>query len=350
MNNVKTYNVRTDVNITPSVQYFTSDNTVNYKKDLKFTTDKTEAEPGDLVMSNNGRVYFTTLDYYISNGKYFYDEDGNELYPTGVVVVPASHTEDGTVRICSLKYADYNNRLGSNTHIDMYWGAYNQEIEDLTAYDYDTCQTYVPGTTTVSTGDGGLIPTDYHKVKSEANQDDPGTYWHWDRDHDGYAYIPSPYNADSTKSEIYHTEGTVLADMNGKANTEVLRAFTDDDEGYNLSGVRNLKDYGYCTAAIACLAHDPNNFEGYFNYEDGEDRGWYLPSIGELGYLVARMEKIDRVRRFFGAEPLWNMWLWSSTQFSKTYAWRLSLGENDFGNVDVNTKGGSGSVIPFAAF
>jgi len=101
--------------------------------------------------------------------------------------------------------------------------------------------------------------------------------------------------------------------MNGKANTEVLRAFTDNGEGYNLSGVRNLKDYRYCTAAIACLAHNPNNGGGYFNYEDGEDRGWYLPSIGELGYFVARMEKIDRVRRFFGAEPLWNMWLWSST-------------------------------------
>ena len=351
MNNVKTYNTRVNINVTPSVAYYKTLEDVAYEKGFKFTSDKTKAKAGDLVVSNSNSLYFTDLDFYIGNGKYFYDGDDDNLYPTGVVVVPADHTDDGTVRICSLNYVDYKNREGSYKPVSIYWGAYDKEIEDLTDYDLDTAQSYIPGTTTTSTGNNAYIPTNNHRVKHEHNIDDQATYWHWCREVDGDSYFPSPYNANETKSTIYHTSDTLLADMDGKANTEILRTFTNDGDGYSLDNVLNVSSSSYCTAAIACLAYRASFFgDTYFDYSNDETRGWYLPSIGELGYLCARIEKIDRVRRFFGAAPLWNTWLWSSTEYSQYNAWDLNLYEDYFGYVYNTNKYNNGSVVAFAAF
>ena len=53
--------------------------------------------------------------------------------PIGVVVVPASHTDDGTARVMSLASMDYNNPDNGNTdgHTNTYWGGYAYDVPNL---------------------------------------------------------------------------------------------------------------------------------------------------------------------------------------------------------------------------
>ena len=51
----------------------------------------------------------------------------------------------------------------------------------------------------------------------------------------------------------------------------------------------------------------------------------YIPSLGELYFILAHFTKINAALKAVGGEPLHNDWYWSSTQYSATYAWGLYL-------------------------
>ena len=51
----------------------------------------------------------------------------------------------------------------------------------------------------------------------------------------------------------------------------------------------------------------------------------YIPSLGELYFILAYFTQINAALEAVGGEPLRNDWYWSSTQYSATYAWRLYL-------------------------
>ena len=58
----------------------------------------------------------------------------------------------------------------------------------------------------------------------------------------------------------------------------------------------------------------------------------YIPSLGELYFILAYFTQINAALEAVGGEPLRNDWYWSSTQYSATYAWRLYLGNGSAGN------------------
>ncbi len=76
---------------------------------------------------------------------------------------------------------------------------------------------------------------------------------------------------------------------------------------------------------------------------------WWLPSLGELMMIYANMRKINYALSLIsGATQLAETWYWSSTEYSATYAWRLTLGN---GNADNGTKAaGQYRVRPVSAF
>lgn len=124
MNNyINTYTDDTVNSNKPSVSYYKSLGKLVYSKDYRCTTNKSEAKPGDIVLSlptSNNFNYFVSPDYYNVNASRI---SGSTYYPMGVVVVPSSHTEDSTVRIVSIKYMDYNNPVdGSDKPVEIYWG------------------------------------------------------------------------------------------------------------------------------------------------------------------------------------------------------------------------------------
>lgn len=52
----------------------------------------------------------------------------------------------------------------------------------------------------------------------------------------------------------------------------------------------------------------------------------YIPSLGELYFMLAHFTRINEALKAVGGEPLRNDWYWSSTQYSATGAWGLYLG------------------------
>ena len=51
----------------------------------------------------------------------------------------------------------------------------------------------------------------------------------------------------------------------------------------------------------------------------------YIPSLGELYFMLAHFTQINAALEAVGGEPLRNDWYWSSTQCSATNAWYLYL-------------------------
>lgn len=80
----------------------------------------------------------------------------------------------------------------------------------------------------------------------------------------------------------------VVADWNGKENTDDIRDILNDD---------------------ILLA-------------DGE----YIPSLGEMYFILLHICEINKALKAIGGKPL-SGWYWCSTQYSATYAWGLYLSD-----------------------
>ena len=87
-----------------------------------------------------------------------------------------------------------------------------------------------------------------------------------------------------------------VADWNGKENTDDIRGILNDD---------------------ILLA-------------DGE----YIPSLGELYFILLHIRDINAALEAIGGKPLCG-WYWASTQYSATHAWYLYLGS---GGANLGTK------------
>lgn len=74
----------------------------------------------------------------------------------------------------------------------------------------------------------------------------------------------------------------------------------------------------------------------------------YIPSLGELYFILAHFTQINAALEAVGGKPLLNDWYWSSTQYSATYAWYLYL---DNGTAYYYAKATiQGRVRPVSAF
>lgn len=74
----------------------------------------------------------------------------------------------------------------------------------------------------------------------------------------------------------------------------------------------------------------------------------YIPSLGELYFILAHFTQINAALKAVGGEPLHDDWYWSSTQYSTTTAWLLNLSN---GNALSTTKATSQlRVRPVSAF
>lgn len=74
----------------------------------------------------------------------------------------------------------------------------------------------------------------------------------------------------------------------------------------------------------------------------------YIPSLGELYFILAHFTQINAALKAVGGEPLHDDWYWSSTQYSTTSAWTLGL---HYGYASYTAKATSQSrVRPVSAF
>ena len=231
--------------------------------------------------------------------------------PVGVVVVPEGFAPDGKVRIVSLKCVDTNgNSVTSN--VGMVWELYGRDTS-LTNF------TKVPttdnaGSTSTGSGSYGYLPSDnFTRVTSFV---DPKAKYD-----STINLIPSPYLGDVPNSE-YSKEisgyNNALSDFNGLSNTETLVGLGAD----------------YVAANAA------------YKYNDGvSNLQWYLPAMGELGYLMPRFKGINNIITALGGVAVASNFFWSSSEYSNLHA--NFLGTN-LGFVYYGNKVNNNYVRPFS--
>jgi hypothetical protein len=112
--------------------------------------------------------------------------------------------------------------------------------------------------------------------------------------------IPSPYLSDGTLNPEYmKTIGSynnVLSDFNGKGNTDILVGL-----GSDYAAANHAKDY---------------TIDGVSGID------WYLPAMGELGVMIARLGSINSVISTLGGVAVPTSYdLWSSSECSSSSAY-----------------------------
>lgn len=122
-----------------------------------------------------------------------------------------------------------------------------------------------------------------------------------------------------------------------------------------------LNDWTGKTSTAAQITHNECKTESYApgfcaSYERVNANGqgltagkWWLPSLGELMMIYANMRKINYALSLInGATQLAETWYWSSTEYSATNAWGLSL---NYGTAGYLTKATNQlRVRPVSAF
>lgn len=142
-------------------------------------------------------------------------------------------------------------------------------------------------------------------------------------------HIPSPFMNNGAFNENYSTlfttSGTpinnALSDFDGFGNTKTL-----------------IKD-NEVVAATQCAMFKPG-------YRDGE---WYLPAVGELGFIMPRFKVINNKLLALGSSGVQlddYSTYWSSTEYDEYNAWTVYTGN---GNVLNGTKDSNNYVRAFLA-
>ena len=230
----------------------------------------------------------------------------------GVVVVPERFAPDGKARIVSLYGADSNgNRVSSD--VGMIWGP-NDTNTSLINY------TKIP-----TTDNNGSTSTGSHINGYLSSDNFTGATSYVDSKAKYYGktpYIPSPYLGDEPNPEYYKTidGNNALSDFNGLSNTQTLVGLGTD----------------YVAANAA------------WEYKDGSNNlQWYLPAMGELGYIMPRFNEINSVINSLGGFAVASVdTFWSSSECSRYYVYCMAT---VFGSViGQGAKHGDSYVRPFA--
>lgn len=234
----------------------------------------------------------------ISNDKW----DSSLGTPIGVVVIPSGILPDGVARIVSLQPPSVT---GSPTvsNVSMKWSTV---ATDTSLLNYYKVPSLVDNQSTISSANSAYLPSD--KFNSEQSVADTSAYY---------------YNTINTKAPSPYSDGMLNPDYNAVLdNNNCLSDF--DGLGNSIA----LAEYG--------TTHTASN--AAYKYNDGvSSQQWYLPSAGELGFLIARFVAINTVISSLGGISVIIGNLWSSTEVAANGAWYI-LGSTGFVNTASKTK------------
>lgn len=296
--------------------------------------------------------------------------------PIGIVVIPGTHgvIKDGSglhnqCGIISIQAMNGNTPgIGSDTPYNIAFGSYGSIIgkpDNLGRYD--------------SYNEDGL--TTYHriavsqtndnvpkKLSSLAAADMPTQDGVGQEASYGFRitdYAPSPYIDNTLNSGLYNTlYGTTefdsdyhnaFADFRGIVNTKII---TDAVESMGIdwrtedvldASITNNKKY---PATTCCARYKTVGTKSFAECSIEElykgEKFWYLPSLGELGYIPPRISDIDNtielikesynigVKLNHGMSSLRAYYYWASTIWGTDYAWYIHVTS---GSINTNMTG-----------
>lgn len=267
------------------------------------------------INESGGVSYYHPLvaklcDYLYEDGS-FGKKDATKT-AIGVCVIPGGVLPDGKARFMSLKGMTLTSPDEGGDVTKMYWGGYESNIQSLTNF-----QTVVTGDTTAEGTNGyGFVPKN-------------GEY-------SNTPHIPSPIEYFSAYSSTGAT-----SDLDGKANTEKILAVDNAASTAWQTASAITNDGSTATvhpAAQCCWRFNP----GSTNQGD-----WYLPSMGELAFIMPNFDKLNTgISDVGGVQLGGDNRYWSSTECGASNAWYV---RTNGGGVDYTNKSFSGYVRAFLA-
>ena len=286
--------------ITPNVSLIANDNVVKYQEYIA----PQPISLCDIAYWDGSKVKTIAKDKYTTSL-------GTAI---GVVVIPEGMLPDGRARIMGLKPVDANGNA-SDSHVNMEWGVYGTDTS-LTNY------TKVPttdnaGSTSTGSSSYGYLPSDKF-TGSQSAVDGKAKYY------GTTSFIPSPYLGDDKTLNLEYCKeisgyNNALSDFNGLSNTEVLVGLGSDYEAANAA-------WKYKDAANSTVQ-------------------WYLPAMGELGFLMPRFNEINSAVTGVGGVAVGGSgYFLSSSECSSNNAYYLFT---DNGGVNYYVKYGNYSVRVF---
>lgn len=172
-----------------------------------------------------------------------------------------------------------------------------------------------------------------------------------------YGAIPSPYKGDNLISGEYNEAyGTTvfdqgepnlncLADFKGIINTKIITDLATAEDWRNLSSLSNEYRTGYYPAACCCARFSTTGTKVFKDCSIEELRNgtgfWYLPAIGELGYVIPRLADINDVigklnsKYGVGVKLGTTTNYWSSTEYSGSTIRRINT---NYGTINYDAK------------
>ena len=288
----------------PWTSYVVENSGVSYNKIIP-------SEAGDIVYYNGEALkYCKETNWSSSLGT-----------PVAVVVVPASHTPDGTVRCISINGIKADGTSANTRQTTMAWGP--------------TGNTGLPNLDKVPTWNntiGGTISSDSNGMLSSNNSI---VYFTGPTDcldsrlkygDTGGPFIPNPYLPDGSPNPDYRnvveaTTGNCLSDFNGVSNTALLVGL---GTAY--------------TAAYACHSYSTAGIPA------GQ---WYLPAMGEFCYIMPRWEEISSTLYTVGGIQIPTGNFWSSSINDNEFAKILYTGGDK--NTSSYRKTGGCFACPFCS-
>jgi hypothetical protein len=265
-------------------------------------------EISDLLFTIEKEIVVTSLDtfgwIYCSNGDLVptIDDIPEDKNPIGICIVPRRHTivlesgftpdndsqYAGTARIMSLVEMSCDTPdEGTTSVVSMYWGfpshiKENEYIKNVPRKYEDKIATWARyGSNTRYNG----------YVKNQ--HDDKLFYYYKSDEQDG----PCPFILDDLNItekfnfSFYHQYGyDRTISFNGKGNTNnILKYAIAQSDWKTSSSITDSYDSGYYPAACCCWRYHVDGDAGVLGTQQGD---WYLPSIGELIYIIPRFSKI----------------------------------------------------------
>lgn len=249
--------------------------------------------------------------------------------PIGIILVPVNHYRyDKDKKICGVISL---NEMSTQTPVSgslvgnekVVWGPAKDTVltsfGDVIHYGLlNLEQMKIVGTVKCS-----RIPSDNYTGGTPSKRY-PRLYYSTDsKSVDDWYAGPSPYNEDGTANPDYtipEFEGVAnaLSDFDGKENTKKLLDARDNSyqrSDFENGNTRQIKEEDYPAATCCSL----------YAIEGLEDKNieWYLPSVGELGYLIANLRKFNETLEY--TNRIWvgkafpftaSEGIWSSTVYS----------------------------------
>lgn len=221
----------------------------------------------------------------------------------GIVVIPPSHNVYGTgegaaVSLCLMaKDSPNSGWSGSGYGNEIRYG----HASNLSgATNYTQVNVYQSKNNLVIGANPTLSIAEYPCPAANAWVNTNGTYsgGYYDSPDGVSGYLkavsfpmPSPYTSSGSRNSEYYTKqytsSNAMSDFSGKSHTKRMcdNAAAQSD-WKTASTIADGSSAGYYPAACCCWRYRTT----------GTNQGdWYLPSIGELGYLIARFGTIDRI-------------------------------------------------------